>query len=172
MKSIHGAASQIFGGLGYILGVCPCCNRLFYLSDTRIYIRGKQPHSIIDEFEEIERKLDLAEQKLENKNDPRNRLAVARARKRAENRVRKIDPLFHGAGYSVNDVHVIFDPVTFIVFDGLRSSNKLEEIVFLAHKPTNQAAERIQRSISGVIRKGNFEFQTLHIDEEGRIFGG
>jgi hypothetical protein len=34
--------------------------------------------------------------------------------------LRKIDPIFRGAGFDMQDVRVVFNPVTYVVFDGRR----------------------------------------------------
>ena len=39
--------ARTFSEIGHILGVCPCCSDLFYLSEARPYLDGKQPHSVV-----------------------------------------------------------------------------------------------------------------------------
>lgn len=36
----------------------------------------------------------------------------------------------------------------------------------------NDALERLHKSISKSIKSGNFEFKTLHVDDEGRVASG
>ena len=76
--------------------------------------------------------------------------------------------MFSGAGYDPQDVKVIFNPVTYVVFDGM-SQRKLKTIQLLATPPQNGATERMQSSIEGAISRGNVEFRTLRVDDRGRI---
>jgi predicted Holliday junction resolvase-like endonuclease len=83
--------------------------------------------------------------------------------------LRKIDPVFSGAGYDPpQDVKVLFNPVTYVVFDGM-SQRKLSKIELLARSPQNRATERIQNSIEQALSRGNVEFRTLRVDDRGRI---
>jgi predicted Holliday junction resolvase-like endonuclease len=86
----------------------------------------------------------------------------------AKKLLKKIDPVFSGAGYDPQDVKVIFDPVTYVVFNGM-SRRKLRDILLLAKPPENIATERLHSSIQGAIQKGNLEFKTLRVDDEGTV---
>ena len=57
--------AQLFGQLGHILCVCPHCQDLFYLSESRPYLAGKQPRSVVDALRAQENRLDRAEEKLD-----------------------------------------------------------------------------------------------------------
>ncbi len=63
---------------------------------------------------------------------------------------------------------MIFDPVTYVVFDGM-SEGDLSTILLLAKPPEDKTAERIQSSIEKVIKNGNIEFRTLHVDRQGTV---
>jgi predicted Holliday junction resolvase-like endonuclease len=99
----------------------------------------------------------------------RLRERAVRAGLRATKRLlRKIDPVFSGAGYDPQDVKVIFNPVTYVVFQGM-SQGKLQSIQLLARSAQNGATEHIQSSIEQVINRGNVEFRTLRVDTRGTI---
>jgi predicted Holliday junction resolvase-like endonuclease len=159
---------KTFGELGHILGVCPCCGDLFYLSETRPYLAGKQPHSVVDQIRAAEQRLERAEEKLaEMEADLREQAAVAGLRT-AKKLLKKIDPVFSGAGYDPHDVKVILHPVTYVVFNGM-SQGKVRDIVLLAKNPEDKGSEKIQASIGKAVRGGNFEFRTLHVDNDGKV---
>ena len=86
----------------------------------------------------------------------------------AKKTLKKIDPVFSGSGYNPHDVKVIFDPVTYIVFNGI-GTGRLREIVMLAHPPESATGERLHNSIRTAVKDGNFEFRTLHVDKDGNI---
>ena len=73
-----------------------------------------------------------------------------------------------GSGYDPQDVKVIFNPVTYVVFDGM-SQRKLKNIQLLARPPQNGGMERPHTSIEQAVKRGNVEFRTLRVDTQGRI---
>src|SRR5438046_1595160 len=119
-----------FRELGHILGVCPCCGNMFYLSETRPYLSGKQPRSIVDQLRAAERRLECQEERLDLIESALREKAAAAGLRTAKRLLKKIDPVFSGAGYDPHDVKVIFDPVTYVVFNGM-SRRRLRDIVLL-----------------------------------------
>jgi predicted Holliday junction resolvase-like endonuclease len=160
--------AELFGQLGHILCLCPHCDDLFYLSEARPYLAGKQPSSIVDALRAEENRLERAEQKLGEMESALREMAAKAGLRAAKKVLKKIDPVFSGAGYNPHDVKVIFDPVTYVVFHG-QGSGRLREIVLLAKPATTQAGERLQGSIEAAVRNGNFEFRTLHVDKDGKV---
>ncbi len=160
--------AQIFGALGNLMGVCPCCGELFYVSEARPYYDGQNPQSALDRLRAEERRLDESEAKLDEIESDLREIAARAGLQATKRLLRKIDPVFSGAGYDPQDVKVIFNPVTYLIFDGM-SQRKLKNIQLLATPPENGAAERIQHSIAQAIKGGNVEFRTLRVDSRGRI---
>ncbi len=159
-----------FSDLSHILAVCPCpdCAELFYLSEARPYLQGRQPRSIVDLIRTQERRLDEAEENL-TLLEMELRAKAAKAGLRATKKLlKKIDPVFSGAGYDPQDVKVLFDPVTYVVFKGM-SEGEVSEIALLGRPPEDAGTEVIQKSIQQAISSGNVEFKTLHVDNEGTI---
>lgn len=157
-----------FEEIGQILGVCPCCGELFYLSEAKPYLAGKRPHSIVDNLRTAERKLDREEEKLAEIEMALREKAASAGLRTAKRLLKKIDPVFSGSGYDPHDVKVIFDPITYVVFNGM-SRGKLRDIVLLVAPPVSAEAEKLQKSISRSIERGNIEFKTLRVDEAGNI---
>ena len=79
---------KTFEELGHILGVCPCCAELFYLSEARPYLSGKQPHSIVDRVRSTERQLDRQEENLAEIEMTLRQRAAAAGRRRQRRRRR------------------------------------------------------------------------------------
>jgi len=159
---------KTFADLGHILGVCPCCGELFYLSEARPYLAGKPPLSILDRIRNTERQLDRQEERLAEVEMALRQKAAAAGLRTAKRLLKKIDPVFSGAGYDPQDVKVIFDPVTYVVFNGMSRDN-LRDIVLLARAPESTAAERLHASINRSIKNGNIEFRTLRVDDTGNL---
>jgi predicted Holliday junction resolvase-like endonuclease len=127
-----------------------------------------KPASDLDRLRADERRLEEAEEKLDEIESDLRETAARAGLKATKRLLRKIDPVFSGAGYDPQDVKVIFNPVTYIVFDGM-SQRKLNRIQLLAKLPENGAAERMQNSIAQAIKRGNVEFRTLRVDSRGGI---
>ena len=88
-----------------------------------------------------------------------------RAAKRA---LKTIDPVFSGSGYDPQDVKVLFDPITYVVFDGL-AERCVKRMVLLSDAPEDREAEQIHRSIESTVKEGTFEFQTMRVDDSGMV---
>jgi predicted Holliday junction resolvase-like endonuclease len=160
--------ASTFSELGHILGVCPCCGDLFYLSEARPYLVGKQPTSVVDQLRKSERRLEQAEDKLNEVEHLLREKAAASGLRTAKRLLKKIDPVFSGAGYDPHDVKVIFDPITYVVFNGM-SRDSVQDVVLLAKPPHNTASERLHSSLAKTVRDGNIEFKTLHVDDAGQV---
>ena len=163
--------ATLFGELGNILCVCPHCQELFYLSEARPYLAGEQPHSIVDVLRAEERRLERAEERLDLIEDALREKAAEAGLRATKKVLKKIDPLFSGAGYNPHDVKVIFDPITYVVFNGM-GSGRLREIVLLSNPPKSKATEQLQASIETTIKNGNVEFRTLRVDRDGKVAQG
>lgn len=162
--------SALFGGLSLIAGVCPNpdCGELFRLSDARPFLKGKKPASILDELDaEIDR-IDRAQERLELQEQVLRDRARQAGQRQAKRRLKKIDPAFSGCRLDPQDVKVIFDPVEYVVFDGL-NAGKLDRVVLLGHPPASRAQERLFKSIARTVRKGNLDFRTLRVLENGAL---
>ena len=160
--------SKMFGKLGQIMGVCPCCGELFYLSEARPYLDGKRPKSELDGLRSAEWRLIRQEQALDEAEEELREVARKAGQRAAKKLLRKIDPVFSGAGYDPQDVKVIFSPVNYIVFDGL-AERCPRRILLLAQPPQDRITEEIHTSIALAIHKGNIDFKTLHVDDGGQV---
>ena len=163
-----GDLGQAFGELGNILGVCPCCGDLFYLPETRPYLVGRQPHSIVDRLRRAEERLAREEEQLAEVELILREKAASAGLRTAKKLLKKIDPVFGGAGFDPHDVKVIFDPVTYVVFNGM-SKGTIREIVLLAAHPQSSATERLYTSIERSINRGDIQFQTLQVGNDGKV---
>ncbi len=160
----------IFGQFSHIMAICPndVCGHVFPLSDARPYLDDKRPHSIFDKIEAASERLDRAIERLEERESELRAKAKALGLKSAKRRLKKIDPVFSGARIDPQDVKVIFDPVEYVIFDGM-NRDRLRRVLFLAHSPSSQASERILISLEKSIRAGNVSFKTLRVLEDGRL---
>ncbi len=81
---------------------------------------------------------------------------------------KKIDPIFTPRKLNPDDAKVIFHPIDYIVFNGMKE-NSLKNIVLLDREAKISEHRKIQRSIEKVIGTGNYEWQTLRVMDDGKI---
>jgi predicted Holliday junction resolvase-like endonuclease len=99
---------------------------------------------------------------------PFGRRLEPQGKRRPKKRLKQIDPIFSGAGLDVQDVKVIFDPVEYIVFQGMNSES-IKRVLFVAHAPRSKTSELIQSSLRKTIKNGDMHFQTLQIERDGAL---
>src|SRR6266568_6129563 len=160
--------AKVFDALAQLMGVCPCCGELLYISEARPYYDGQKPQSALDRLRTEERRLERAEEKLDEIESDLRETAATAGLQATKRLLRKIDPVFSGAGYDPQDVKILFNPVTYVVFDGMSQRN-LSKIELLVRPAQNRVAERVQNSIEQAIDRGNVEFRTLRVDNAGSV---
>ena len=158
----------LFEELNSILVICPECEEINRVSETRPYLKGGKPQTVFDRLDAESRALDRIEQRLDERLSVLRKAAQARGWKQARSRLKKLDPVFCGCGLEPQDVKVIFDPVEYVVFDGM-TKDALRQVLLMAEEPVTRVQERIQDSIQDTLKKGNIEFTTLRVTEHGTV---
>ena len=151
-----------------IFGVCPCCNELFRLSDAKVFAKKKPEPDWMDGIQAAEAKLERAEEKLEEKRGELVEKARVEGRKEAAKIVRKIDPVFTPRKLNPDDAKVMFHPVDYVVFDGMKAK-ELKRIVLLDREATNKEQAALQKSILKTVERGDCEWRTIRVGEDGTI---
>jgi predicted Holliday junction resolvase-like endonuclease len=83
--------------------------------------------------------------------------------------VKKIDRIFTPRGLNPDDAKVLFHPIDYVVFNGMKDNNMIRDIVLLDRERRDMLSRRLQRSIEKTIESGNYEWRTISIDERGEI---
>jgi predicted Holliday junction resolvase-like endonuclease len=167
-----------------ILGYCPCCSRVFLLTDAKlIFAERKENNSEYGKYLINQKELETFEQQIEKMQTSLSRLeekhevimeniiekARERGRKRAKSKLKKIDTIFSGRKIDPQDVKVIFDPIEYVVFNGMHSGNGVKHIELIGRMTKTKRDENIEKNIIKTIKAGNYEFKVLRIDNEGLI---
>jgi predicted Holliday junction resolvase-like endonuclease len=151
-----------------IFGVCPCCGELFRLSDCKVY---RKDAPIIDWKEKLEKQstaLDRFEEKLDEKMEALREKAREAGRKQADKLIKKVDPVFAPLKLNPDDAKVVFHPIDFLVFNGMKAK-ELKNLIILdsSNKPLD--LKPIQESVFNAIEKGNYEWLTMNVEIGGKI---
>ena len=104
-----------------IFGICPHTGNVFRLSECHIYVKKKPEPDWLQQIEAAQIKISNAEEKLDEKEETIREKARIVGRSEATKMVRKIDKIFHPLKLNPDDSKVIFHPVDYIVFNGMKT---------------------------------------------------
>jgi predicted Holliday junction resolvase-like endonuclease len=159
---------QFFAIQRNIFGLCPCCTGLFRLSDCKVYLRTKPQRDWMDALEATEDSLDRMKTRIDETEGDRREKAREAGRRTALAAIKKIDPIFAPRRLNADDAKVLFHPVDYVVFCGMKET-AIKEIVFLDRETTNSDRRRLQNSIEKVIESGQYEWLTIRVKDDGTI---
>ena len=150
-----------------IFGVCPHTGSVFRLSDCHIYVKKKPEPDWLQQIETAQIRINRAEEKLAEKEGEIREKARIAGRNEATKMIRKIDTIFHPLKLNPDDSKVIFHPVDYVVFNGMKTG-QMKNLILL-DKAKAGADKRLQQSIQNVIAKKNYEWITLRVEDNGNI---
>lgn len=154
-----------------IFGICTCCGDFFRLSDCKLYQEEKAPTDWLDKLEKDERNIDVAEQKLTEALEELKQAARLKGRNTANRMVKQVDKVFHPQKLNPDDAKVIFHPLDYVVFNGMKENKTegLDNIILLDGEKRTTEGKKIQKSIMKAVDKGNYEWITLRVENDGGI---
>lgn len=150
-----------------IFGVCPETGNVFRLSQCHIYVKKKPEPDWLQQIEASQNRVNNAEERLDEKEAGIRENARIAGRIEANKIVRKIDKLFQPLKLNPDDSKVIFHPVDFIVFNGMKTG-EMKNLILL-DKAYSNADKPLQQSIKKVVEKQQYEWITLRVEENGNI---
>lgn len=154
-----------------ILGICPCCGEFFRLTEIQIFYRARPSRTWFDKLEEMMARVERAEDRFSETEERIRKLARQRGRRQLPALLRVCEPILSPRGFFPQDAKALFDPVDFVIFDGMNRDEMVHRIVLLDGTPDSRARERIQRSIESVVHQGNYEWRTIRLEKNGQIVG-
>jgi predicted Holliday junction resolvase-like endonuclease len=148
----------------------PECGGIFRLSDTSVYLRRRPADDWMDELDREEARLARLEEKLEEREREIRERAREAGRQNAMRVVKKFDPVFTPRRLNPDDAKVVFHPIDYLVFKGMKGAGGfMRSILLLDRQGTSAAHRSTQRSIERVIERGHYEWQTLRVGDDGAI---
>lgn len=166
---------QTINGIQEILAICPCCEDIFRLVEGKFIFPQKQPKtskyselvSLEGKVADEDNRVTTAEERFEEKIRAQKGKLIEQGRKQAKRKLKKIYPTFSGNNIDPQDVKVIFEPVEYLIFHGLNSEHGVKLVEFVSRSPESKLEEATIKSIDNSIRKGDVEFETLHMKGDG-----
>jgi predicted Holliday junction resolvase-like endonuclease len=150
-----------------IFGTCPNSGNIFRLSDCRVYTK-KPEHDWLQKIENVQKTIDLARERLEAREQKLRSVAHEVGRKEADKAIRKVDKVFRPLNLNPDDSKVIFHPVDYVVFNGMKAG-KIKNLLLLDKKNRTGIDKQIQKSIEKTIERENYEWITLRVSEGGVV---
>jgi predicted Holliday junction resolvase-like endonuclease len=151
-----------------IFGVCPKCMDFFRLSDCKVFSKKKPVSDWMDAIEKESERLAEFEQKISEMEDELREKAREKGRKQALDVVKKIDPIFVPRKLNPDDAKVIFHPIDYVVFNGMKTAS-IQNIILLDRQTNDKSHKKTQKSIEKAIDKENYCWQTIRVCDDGKI---
>lgn len=154
-----------------IFGMCPSaeCGAIFRLSDCQLYLRKKPSSDWMDALDQMDARLASLEDNLHEKEAAMREKAREKGRSLAQRAVRRIDPVFTPRRLNPDDAKVIFHPIDYVIFNGMKDGAHMRNILLLDREGTTADQRRLQKSIEKTVEKGRFEWQTLRVGDNGMV---
>jgi predicted Holliday junction resolvase-like endonuclease len=151
-----------------IFGICPKCMDFFRLSDCKIFSKKRPVPDWMDAIEKETERLAEFEQRISEMEEELREKARAKGRKLALNVVKKIDPIFVPRKLSPDDAKVIFHPIDYVVFNGMKTAS-IENIIFMDRQTSDKSHKKTQKSIERTIDEERYCWQTIRVCDDGKI---
>lgn len=151
-----------------IFGICPHTGNVFRLSDCHIYVKKRPEPDWLQKIEAEQLRIDNISEKLDERKTLVAEQAKIIGRKEADNAVRKFDKVFKPKKLNADDSKVIFHPIDYIVFNGMKSG-LMKNIILMDRVKSSSSEKQVQKSIAKVIERQNYEWITLRVEDNGNI---
>lgn len=149
--------------------VCPKCSGINRLSELQLFLRSIPKKDWLDSIEQEEARLQAEADKIEEKKMLLQEKAREIGRRQAAALIKKVDMVFSPKKLNADDAKVIFHPVDYLVFKGMKDPGEVSQLLFLDRKRKSKEHRIVQESIHAAVSNGRFEWQTLRVAESGAI---
>jgi predicted Holliday junction resolvase-like endonuclease len=123
----------------------------------------------MDILESEDNRLNLKEEKLDEIEEALRDKARVAGRRTARRAITRIDPIFAPRRLNADEAKVLFHPVDYVVFRGMKDPGTVREIVLLDRKAEGRTRRRMQRSIEKVVEAGKYDWLTVRVQDDGTM---
>jgi len=147
-------------------GKCCHCDEAFPLADALLFYADQPPPPQANQII-LRKKAELAERRRELKE---RRISARQTAERITVDVNigkileKLAPALDGFGYNPRDCRPLFDPIDYIVFQGLSQGSQVDSLVFVDIKTGGAGLSQRQRSIRDAVTSGRVESTIYRFD--------
>lgn len=164
-KKAHDLIAAIEKGGFY--SECPACDETMRLKDASLFY--------LDDFspgaaERYQQKLKEVKERRKALNDIRRNIPI-RSQKGAEAVnigfiLERIAPSMMSFSFDHNDCRSLFDPIDYVIFEGLSRNGRVDRIVFADIKTGSARLQKKQKEIKEVVESNKVEFDTYRAKEK------
>jgi predicted Holliday junction resolvase-like endonuclease len=134
-----------------------------------VYLRTKPEKDWMDILQSEDNRLNRKEENIDEIEEVLREKARAAGRRLARRAITKIDPVFAPRRLNADDAKVLFHPVDYVVFRGMKDLGAVNEIILLDRKAKSPKRLRVQRSIEKVVEAGKYDWLTIRVQNDGTI---
>lgn len=153
----------------HIFGSCPHCQTVFRLADVKLSYTTYKPDwkdQLDDALEREEERL----QEFELKAKELRAKAIEHERKvKLPKLLNKAVPMFAKRKIFPQDVKTLFDPIDFVVFDGMNNEDTVKRVLLMDNAAGNAREKALHESIKETIETKALTWKTISIDKDGKI---
>ena len=153
-----------------IICICPCCNELSRLSDINLRFKENTQNTWLDEYDRQVLKLKKKEEKFEEAEEHLRKNAREVGRKRVQEILNNvISPELKNLNLDPYDIKPLLHPADFVVFKGMNSKEKIDEILFLSRECSGLEINFCRNSLREAILSKKYEWKVARVGEDGKI---
>ena len=146
---------------GKFIAECPACGGSFKLSATPLFDAENftpEAKALLDE-----KKAEIRNRKAQLKN------LAGNTRARIENTTKTVNigfilerlaPALNGFRFDKNDCRSLFDPIDYVIFEGLNKTGKVQRIIFTDIKTGDARLKKMQKAIKQAVENKKIELKT------------
>ena len=134
----------------------------------QIFTLRKTVPDWMDKYEASEERIDKQEEKVNDQEAEVREKAREKGRLEAKKASQKLDPIFHPNKFNPDDAKVMFHPVDFLIFNGMKN-NEIKDLVLFDREVKSKEQKDLQKSIENTVSKENYEFVTMQVSEDGEV---
>ncbi len=151
-----------------IFGICRRSGEIFRLSDCKVFLRTKPKRDWKDELDHESDRLDRMKERLEQKEEQLREPARKKGRIQALQMIKSLDPVFTPRNLNPDDAKVLFHPVDYVVFNGMKAAS-MKNVLLLDRSGATGDRRALQQSIEKTVNRGSYEWVTISIDDDGKV---
>ena len=156
---------------------CPNCSEIFPVIQAKLFDMNDKYSSIINT--KIDQLIEMQNNQLEELDENRKDILMRRKEIRAEPEstkkritnltgdinfgqiIEKIVPSIKGFPYEQKDCRQLFDPIDYIVFNGLNNNGNINELNFIDVKSGKARLKENQKEIKNAIESGKLKYYDI-----------
>ncbi len=153
-----------FMGKNGICAECPCCEEIFFLRDAGLFYLD----AFTPEAKDIYKRSLLEQQQKrkeirEERNSISQRSEIGAKAVNIGSVLERIAPVLDGFHFDRSDCRSLFDPIDYIIFDGLTRKGNVERIVFVEIKTGDAQLISVQKEIRSLVNSKRVLYDTYQV---------